>query len=363
MDRKSQILEDLRNFFESLAKDDVVAVLHHTDADGVCSGVIIAKVVERKRGKRIDFHFNQAATEIAVLDKTVGILKENKVNKVIMTDLGVDQSPSNVKEIEKFAEIVVIDHHKVYNDISSKKTIFIKPHFVSEKNPAAYTAAKLCFDLGSEIADISGMDWVAAVGLIGDCAFTLWKDFLDSVFLKYKIEKKQDIFDTKLGKVSTIISDAECFDSANASKAFDIIYNASNPDDVLDSELKKYREAVENEKAYWLEHVNEFAEFVGDTILYMIKPKYQIKPSLSTHLSLEYPGKTIVVVQDMGEEVLDISARRRDEKIAVNELLENATKGLEGSNAGGHVPAAGGRIRKRDFQKFKENLFSLLKNG
>jgi len=358
--KKSLLFERFRKFIDSIKKDDIVAVMHHTDSDGVCSGVIMAKVVERKRGKKVDLHINQKACEIAVLNRTVEQLKRANVNKLIITDLGVDQAPSNIKEIEKFAEILVMDHHKIYANIDSKKTLFLKPQLVSQKNPAAYTAAKFCFDMASEILDMSDLDWVAAVGLIGDCAFNLWKDFLEGVFSKYGIEKKANIFETDLGKASSIISDAECFDSANAYKAFDIVYGSSSPSDVLKSELLKYHETVESETMYWMEHVNEFAEFIDDAIIYLIKPKYQIKPALSTRLSLKYSNKTIIILQDFGDGMIGISARRRDEKVAVNELLEKATAGLERANAGGHIPAAGGRIRKDDLSKFKDNLLHLV---
>jgi single-stranded DNA-specific DHH superfamily exonuclease len=365
MNKKGKLIGRFRNFINSITKDDVVAVLHHTDPDGVCSGVIMAKLVEKIRGKKIDLHINQAASEIAVLDSTVEALKNEKVNRLIITDLGVDQNPANIKEIEKFAEILVIDHHKVYNDISSERTIFLKPQFISGKKPASYPTAKLCFDLASEMVGMDDVDWVAAVGLIGDCAFNEWKEFLDSVFRKYRIEKKQDIFGTELGSAASLISCAESFDSANASKAFEILYDSSGTAGILNSPLQRYHEIVASEISYWEEHVNEFAEFFDDIslIFYLIKPKYKIKAPLSTRLSLKYPHKTIIVVQDTGKEIVGISARRRDEKVAVNELLEGAVKGLEKANAGGHIPAAGGKVRKEDLQKFKENIANFLKNG
>ena len=34
---KSQLIEKFRKFISSLSNDDIVAVLHHTDPDGVCS--------------------------------------------------------------------------------------------------------------------------------------------------------------------------------------------------------------------------------------------------------------------------------------------------------------------------------------
>lgn len=363
MDSKSKLVERFRNFINSIAKDDIVAVLHHTDPDGVCSGVVIAKLVERKRGKKVDLHLNQKANEIPIVDKTVEILRENKVNKLIITDLCVDQAPANVKKIEEFSEILVLDHHKIYSDINSEKTVFLKPQLLSEKKPGSYPAAKFCFDIASEIEDMADLDWVAAMGIIGDSAFTSWADFLDNVFSKYRIEKKSDIFYTELGMAASLISNAESYDSANSSKSFEIVYNASSQRDVLNSSLQKYRQEVDSAISYWIEHMKDFAEIKEDFIFYLINSKFEIKSPISTRLSLAYPDKTIVIVQEIQDGLFGISARRRDEKVAANELLENAIKGLEGASAGGHIPAAGAKIRKDDLRKFKENLIRFLKNG
>ena len=365
MEKGKDLTEKFRKFIESLSRNDIIAVLHHTDPDGICSGVIIARLIEKVRGKRIDLRINQAAGDIPINRSTVEILKANKVNKLVVTDLCIDQETSNLKEVEKFSEILVIDHHKVYNDISSKRVVFIKPDFVSEKKSSAYPASKFCFDLVSEFWDISSLDWVAAVGLIGDCAFSSWKSFIEGVLAKYSIEKSHDIFQTSLGKCASLISDAESFDISKVEEAFNIVYSSSSPEELLSSPLQKCRDAVENEISYWKSHISEFAEFYDGLglIFYFIRPKYRIKAPLNTQLSFKYPESTIIILQESEDGMIGISARRRDEKLAVNELLENAVRGLKGASGGGHVPAAGAKIRKQDLQKFKENLIGILKSG
>ena len=363
MDMKSPIIEKFRKFIDSISKDDIVAVLHHTDPDGVCSGVIMAKFVEKKRGKKIDLHINQKSNEIPIVDKTVEILRQNKVNKLIITDLCVDQAPENVKKIGEFAEILVLDHHKIYNDLNSEKTIFIKPQMVSEEKPGSYPASKFCFDLASNIAEMKDDDWIAAIGVIGDSAFNAWKDFLGEVFAKYNIEKKSEIFETELGMAASLISNAESYDSKNSAESFEIVYNASSPKDILNSSLQKYRGEVDSAIDYWIGHMDDFAEINDNLIFYLIRSKFDIKSGISTRLSLKYPGKTIIIVQEIGDQIYGVSARRRDEKLAVNDLLEKATEGMEGASAGGHIPAAGAKFRGEDFAKFKKNLMELLQNG
>ena len=86
-----------------------------------------------------------------------------------------------------------------------------------------------------------------------------------------------------------------------------------------------------------------------------IKSKYYIKSNISTQLAFLYPHLTIITYQRLGDSIV-ISARRQDRKVKVNDLLVKAVKGLESASAGGHIPAAAGRIKCKQKKKFIENL-------
>jgi single-stranded DNA-specific DHH superfamily exonuclease len=79
---------------------------------------------------------------------------------------------------------------------------------------------------------------------------------------------------------------------------------------------------------------------------------------ISTVLGLKYPHNTILVI-DTKHNFISVSARRGDGKIAVNTLLEKAIEGLKGSNAGGHVQAAGAGLNKKDYSVFKKRVIEL----
>jgi len=76
--------------------------------------------------------------------------------------------------------------------------------------------------------------------------------------------------------------------------------------------------------------------------------------------SFKMPNKTLVVCQQNGK-MIDISARRQDRKVAVNNLLIEATRGLQNATAGGHIPAAGARILAKDWNLFKQRIIRLQK--
>ncbi len=348
----------LNNFASSISSTDKVCILHHTDPDGVCSGVIAAKIVEAISGKNISAHMHMPAGVISADSEIIARLKSMGTTKLVVTDLGIDQSPQAVKIIERFAEIIVIDHHKIYNDISSEKTRVVKPQLFSEIPPGSYPASKLCFDLGRGASCIESLDWIAAVGLIGDCSFIQWKSFVDSVLEKHGMEKMKDVFDTVLGRIASIISNAESYDSAQASEAFSILYSAKSPFDALNSRLKDYNEIVGAEIARLAGRMESDAEKKNGIILFRINSKYRVRGPLSTKLSLMNPSSTIILVQDNGDGTIGISGRRRDGKVAVNDLLEKAVAGINGASAGGHAPAAGGAVPSKSFDEFRKRLFS-----
>jgi len=224
--KNQALVNRFKRFVNSITPKDRIAVIHHTDPDGVCSGVIISKVVERVRGKKIDLRLNQKGNVHVITPKTFNLLKSKKINKLILTDLGADENPKYLKKIEKFADVLLIDHHKIYNNLSSKKTVFIKPQLFCSIDPARYATAKMCYDLGGLVADVSDLDWLAAVGSVGDIATKPWASWLNRVFKRYKIKKQKDLFKTKFGQCAILISSAESFDVKNVKLAFDVLYKA-----------------------------------------------------------------------------------------------------------------------------------------
>ncbi|MBW3001967.1 hypothetical protein KY338_02265 [Candidatus Woesearchaeota archaeon] len=358
--KNKALINRFKKFITSITPKDRVAVIHHTDPDGVCSGVIISKVVERLRGKKIDLRINQKGSVHVITPKTFNLLKSKKINKFILTDLGADENPQYLKKIEKFADVLLIDHHKIYNNLSSKKTVFIKPQLYCKVDPARYATAKMCYDLGGLVIDISDLDWLAAVGSIGDIATKPWTAWLNRIFKKYKLKKYKDLFKTKFGQCAILISSAESFDVKNVKLAFDVLYKAKSYKDVLKSRLKNFRKKIDDEIQKFIKQLKNKAFFDKDIIYYEIKPKYHTKSPLSSILGLKYPHNSVFVV-DISRNPVGISGRRSDVKIKINKALEDACRGIPKASAGGHAVSAGATVPKKYYKKFKTRLFNILK--
>ena len=343
-------LEKFDAFVSRLSKKDRCAVIHHTDADGITAGVIAAKAIERITSKKPALILYPAPSEVTLSKKMVSLLRQKKIKKVIVVDLNVDQEPKSIKEIERFAEMLILDHHSIQNDVNSKKTVMIKPQFFSKIEPSRYCAAKLVYDLFSRRANLDDMKWLAVIGIYGDMAEKQWPEFIGSA----KIPAET------INAAGGLIVYARSFDEKNGpKKAFKAFYSAKSIGDVMKSSLSKYAEKIEAELAHYIENREKLADFYPEKglIIYEISPLYNIKSELVNRLSREYyTDKTCIVIQKKGK-TASIGARNQTGKVAMNELLIKATAGIAGSSGGGHVQAAGGNVPAKSVRTFKKRIF------
>ncbi len=350
--------EKIGEFVKSLNKDMKIALLYDTDPDGICSGVIIAKSIEQLRGKKIDFRILQKHNDVALTEETIEKLKKLKLDWLVVSDKPLDSDPSTLKEAEKYCRLLIFDHHKILADLNSEKTIFIKSQYAKpEIDGSLYPTTKLVYDLFSKYTDLSRLSWVAAIGIIGDMAQKQWHGFLDRVFEENNVDKGTNYFDTPIGKACALISISDTCDKHE--DAFDVVYEAKNYDDVVNSKLKGYQAAVQKEINRILDEFNAKSEKHGELRYYEIDAPYSLNSMISTILSMRERNKTFVVLQRNGE-YYNISARRQDNKIAMNEVLAKAAEGLPNASGGGHRPAAGGKFFAKDLETVKKRIIKVL---
>lgn len=353
-----EIIERIDDFVKALNRDTKIALLHDTDPDGVCSGVIVAKSIERLRNKRIDFIIQQKHNDVMITKETIQKLNELKPDWLIVTDKSIDTDPSTVKEAEKYCRIITFDHHRILADLNSERTIPVRAQYIKpDINGALYPTTKLAYDLFSKHTDLSDLDWIAAVGIIGDMAQKQWLDFLNSVFGRYNVDKGTNYFDTPIGKVCALISISDT--CGKSEEAFDVVYNSKNYWDVHHSKLKEYQADVQKEINRLLEEFNTKAEKHDGWYYYEVEAPYSLNSMISTILSMREREKAFIVLQK-NEDHYNISARRQDNKIAMNEMLGKAVDGLQNANGGGHIPAAGGKFLVNDLGIVKKRITEML---
>lgn len=330
-------------FINNIRPEDSVAVIHHTDCDGICSGFIVRESLKRLKKEVI---YSTAVHISALNSGLVNKLKQKKITKVIFTDLIADQIPGLLDEL-KFAKVLVIDHHKPYE--SNERVI--KPDYLGID--CYYPASKLVYDLFSSLVNISDLDWVSAVGLVGDAGYPQSKKFVDEVMKKYKIAPKEDIFETKLGEIAKLINNSGDIIPNKIQLAIRTLRKAKSPDDMFAPALMKVSRVIEKEINKEMNNFRKNAERYDDLLFYEIKTQYHIRGAVITRLGFEITDKTLIIIEK-DKDKYTASARRQDGKVKVNELLASATEGF--GNGGGHDKAAGASFLVKDLAKFKENL-------
>ena len=346
------LLKRLQDFVKEKSK---VLILFHSDADGLCSALLTFHVLKKFCKKIIAEPLTQEKRGLNLKK-----IKKFKAERIIILDWNIDQSAKDVKELEKEYKILIIDHHKIYADLNSENTIFIKSQYFSTLDGSKYPTAKLCYDLFSNFVDIEKYSWLALVGLKGDNAISHWKNFVEVVMKKFKISKKW------LEEFEELISSVEAYNKKLMKKLFEVLKKEERPQKNLKKiKFYKLKEKMEKEIKKFIKEFSKRAEIYEklNLIFYKIKSKFYIKSIISNKLSKKFPNKTIILILDKGKKELFISARRQDYKVAVNDLLELATKDLKNANAGGHIPAAGGKILRKDLKKFKQNIIRILEEG
>lgn len=350
---KEKSIKQFKKFIKSIKPTDRVAVIHHEDCDGICSGHICVESLVRL-GHKVVLAEGRAAN--ALNFSLVRKLGKKEVTKAIFVDLAFDQYPEVAEKLGEFCDIIIIDHHKIYNDIQTAHVTTIKHTHLDIK--VYYPASKLAYDLFSEVADIKDLDWVAAVGLVGDSGYHGSKKFVNNVMKKYNIFPAQDLFTTDIGKAANYINSASVVVPGKMKLAMRVLKEAKAPKDVFRGKLERIVKKVNREKDRKLKLFKQNAEEHGDLMMGEVNSRYKIKSSIISALSFdEYPDRTIIIFQRSGDKYL-ISARRQDRKLAVNNLLERATASFEDARGGGHEPAAGGFIRAKDFEEFKIKLIA-----
>ena len=351
------VLERVDNFFRDITPQDKVCIIHDTDPDGICSAVIVAKGIERLRGKKIDLHLPIDKKNYGINKKMFSQLRKKKITKLIICDFSLEHYLTQLNAAAELCSVLVIDHHKIYADISTLPALFYKPQLFSSVEPQQYCTAKLAYDAMTRLVDVSDLDWMAATASIADIATQPWQTWLKQVFKKYKLSFASDLFATPLGQVAEIIQSVGIYNPALSKKSFETLFVARSHLDVRSSKLSHYKKIIDKEL---LKHEKLFMtkkQASRELFYYELSSPYSIQSSLSTILGLKYPHNTILIV-NKNKSFVRISTRRGDGKKPVNLLLEQAIRGFAKSNAGGHVTAAAAGFPRKYLNTFKKRVMN-----
>lgn len=285
------------DFIGRLGDKDKIALVSHTDLDGIAAAKIANEVLHAD--------FLKFVTYRELDDKLIEELKQSKTNKVVFTDLNFT-SVDFIRNIEKFAEILIIDHHKFSDDYNSERTVFL--------NSQGYCAGYLCYLLFSKIQDIEKLDWLVACSCVSDYMYFNNQEWMAAIYEKYGdkfvVNGNQVRKDGKFWDLQANISMALVYFKDNVKKVYDSI--GDNFGSI--GNLKEYAVLVQNEiEASSEKFMKERVEISGG-YFWEVKSKFSVREILINILSFKEPHKTFIFSHCIDDFCM-ISSRRQDKAI------------------------------------------------
>ena len=356
------LTEKLRNHIGRVGAGDRIAIIYDTDPDGICAAVIAAKALKRL-GKNAYINIGISHSGEILTERILLKLKSLGIRHTIICDLAVDTKPEKLAALNRFSKAVIIDHHKLYNNLNSENILLIKPQLIETPiEPSQYCSSKLAYDLFSKITDIPDCDWISVIGIIADSSYGTWKRYCDRVMAKHGSRIKKDAFDTGFGKICNLMAYYEIYSRGKTKWLFELLLHAKSYKE-LSVIKRRIPEDIEKGIDDYCRNFREHSVSYRDSVIIDIKnPKFLIGAILSTRLGFIFPHKTVIVIQKRGKRIF-VNGRRMDFRVAVNGLLEKSITGLRDASAGGHVPSAGASLKSSDYNLFYTNLTKNLAKG
>lgn len=321
-------------FISNLDAKDKVAIIAHNDGDGLCSALIASKVIGN-----VD-SINFLGYSYGMLKPYVSKFKDLKINKILIVDIAVDDEFESIKELEKFADILVLDHHELRKDLNSDKTIMIK---TKTKNPVSY----LSYKLFSRIAKVPC--WLGVIGTLSDNMHKYTEDNAEQLFEDYEFDCEKGNFREEVILLSNVLiyfrdKEFEVFNLLKDAKDISALEN-----------LSAYANKVEEEIQFFVNDFENSKESHGDIIFYEFNPSYPITSALINILSVKNRDKTLIFMTNR-KGLIHISSRSQNSRHDCPALLRKGIEDIPRSTAGGHSKAAGARFPSEYLSKFKSNI-------
>ncbi|MFH1420505.1 MAG: DHH family phosphoesterase [Candidatus Aenigmatarchaeota archaeon] len=340
-------------FLKGIKQDDNVIIIFHNDTDGICSTVLLMKLL-----KTVDNEPTIIPQPMPVNETLAQKVKTYMANKIIFVDLAVDQQPNVLKELQIFCDILIIDHHVPNNSMNGKRIIHFNPRF-DDKN-IYQSASYITYNLCNKIIDMRKWLWLAGVGMVGDYNLEDSGDLVKQIEEAYPAIKQTGINNSILANIGSMITATKATKLLSLEEIVSMINSMQKPDDIQKSQkgdnMLRSFELVQNEMAAVVADVEiKFAK--NKYILYELGTKYNLRSPVATAVSEKHPDKFVAIYQEMGKKIkMSVRHQNGDDVITI---LEKAAKGTR-ALVGGHMQAAGATIDKREWEKFKAQLKAVL---
>ncbi len=349
-------------WIRQMRKTALIVIVYHRDSDGVCSAVLMSKLLKFLGYGSVKIVPCDNATP-AVTSSLMRSLSDLQPDYLVFVDMAVDQDPNPLVMLkQKFdTKMIVIDHHPVSMDLNMLDIKHINARMAAAAAylPASYIVYKILGKVNGELAYDNS--WISIIGTVGDHGVDncpdLVRDF-SKIFGRVAMTQKEFSL-TKYGKASEYIMAAKASEDDGIEKARIILDRSRDTDMFLSSEmLKGWHSEIQVIINRLVQNFEKDAELQkgANLAIYKINTDKKIESVVASIISDKFPRMTIVVCRGSGDR---IGCSLRNQKSAdVGNLARAGIAGLKDARGGGHPQAAAASLQKKDWAAFKNALVS-----
>jgi single-stranded-DNA-specific exonuclease len=328
-----------RTFVAALDRTRPVAVLCHSDVDGIAAGAILARSLERV-GLRVVTDVT-GKSENAWSESVRQRLAGYDSQALIVTDLGSRDRP-----ILDGVPTLLIDHHRPLG-VPPGATLITG--YDSEPVP---TSGLLAYWCGQSIADIDDLCWIAAISLLSDIGDNAPFELLAEARQRYKI--------TPLREVTSLLNAPRRAPDGDARPALDLLLRVDEPRAITRGEgpeIERVRAAKAEVNRAFAAAKQASPTFSGNVAMIRIHTPCQIHPLIAQIWRTRLP-KYIVFGVNTGylPGRVNFSARSGRQYNLLDFLREHAPRDPGEWYGLGHDQASGGSLSYAAWNEFASGL-------
>jgi single-stranded-DNA-specific exonuclease len=334
-----QLQQQFQAFVGRFSPGPAIAVLCHSDADGIAAGAILARVLQGS-GHRVAIEVTgkgENAWSPSVRDR----LLASEPQALIVADLG-----SRAQPILEQVPTLLLDHHRPEGVPPNAELL---TGYGQEPTP---TAGLLAYHCAAAIGDASDLDWIAAISILSDIGDKAPFALLDEAKKRYKA--------TPLRDATTLLNAPRRSASGDAWPALQLLLSSNNPREIIRSdapELALLKAAKAEVNRAFAEAKKASPRFSGKVAAIRIHTPCQIHPLTAQIWRTRLPNYIVMGVNTgYLPGYVNFSARAPRNINLLDFLRDNAPANAGDAYGHGHDQASGGALSYAAWNEFSERL-------
>lgn len=321
-----------------------IFVLCHSDADGLTTGAILTLAL-RRAGATVETRATGKSGS-AWSDETAALLEEKRPAALIVGDLGVRS-----EAVWTGGPTFFIDHHRPSGLPPDAETHVVTGYGL-DPTPTSALLALACVG-GLEGVDVADLDWIAALGVLGDLGDKAPFALIGPAKKRYGAGVLRD--------ATSLINAPRRSASGDASAALQLLLTVQHPRDIVSGdseETASLRRDKEEVAAAYAEAKKAAPRFAGPAAAIRIDTPCQVHPLVAQIWRTRLP-KLIVMGVNVGYRPgwVHFSARCGKGTNLLDFFREHRPAGADSRSYGqGHDQAGGGALPVPVWNEFVREL-------